>query len=136
MQKPESNGPSRMKYKGRKQHIVKQQNTIVPGIVLGLFICNRGESVSHGHLVASGRIFGCHNLRRDAMALSRKKPGMPLNILQHPGQPPHQRPIQSKVSTALMMKLCSRSWGHHSKPGRPRNSYPLGPCNLVQRNTA
>ena len=61
-----------MKYKERKQHIVKQQNTIVPGIVLGLFICNRGESVAHGHLVVSGHIFGCHNLRRDAMALSRK----------------------------------------------------------------
>ena len=71
MQKPESNGPSRIEYKERKQHTVKQQNTIVPGIVLGLLICNRGESMSHGHLMASVHIFGCHNLRRDAMALSR-----------------------------------------------------------------
>lgn len=100
MQKPESNGPSGMKYKERKQHIVKQQNTIVPGIVLGLFICNRGESVSHGHLVVSGHIFGCYNLRRDAMALSRKA----WDAVKHPATPrtaPTTKtyPVQSVNST-------------------------------------
>ena len=44
------------------------------------------------HLATSGDIFGCHNWMEGCSRhpVSRKKPGILLNILQGPGQP-HSR---------------------------------------------